>query len=123
MEDNPFGAFWGMIHGDSDGRANPPWLIGEVITIVPLVIQSGEQNLTGTDLLINIQLLEHNRDMTQTAIHGNLVGVPNVDIANGTVYSKAKHHTLLEPGDQVLLLPSDDMQHFVVMCKLAKATT
>jgi len=118
MEDNPYSAFWNVVRADSAERASPSWLLGKVITVQPLVVQCGGQNLSGSDLLCNIQLLKHDRDLKQRNITGELIEPPPIGVVDGTLDSTATHDHLLESGDQVAMLMSGDGQHFVVLCKV-----
>jgi len=123
---------------DIDERTVWPWALGKVISVTPLAIELGGHKLTGNDLLVNYQIIENEEDVTLheidaefTDITGNLSETTdNITVekdyqwlagnlqTHGTLQAAGIFGGVLFPGDQVVLLRSEDGQLFVVLCKV-----
>lgn len=102
---NPYFELIDVIVGQIKGLIKVPFLIGEVISISPLLIKAGDTQLFRKDVLINEMLLTGYKR--------------SFEVNSGTEYDAdltAKEG--LKVRDQVLILASEEMQTYVVVAKL-----
>jgi hypothetical protein len=82
---------------------NPPSiLIGEVTSLTPFKVKTGDLELDNEHLLVADQLLR-----------------PAVSGSPGT-YDYTTIVQTLSVGDSVAILPTEDLQTFIVLCKVVK---
>lgn len=117
MQDNPFSSILGTIRDDAKDRSVGAWRFGKVVSVEPLVVEMGGQNLEGKDLLVNIQLIENEEEIEMP----DTTGILNGEAVEGELRSpSAIFGGVLEAGDQVVLLQPEDGQQYVVLCKVVE---
>lgn len=130
MEENPFSSILNTLRQDADGRSFWPWQLGEVVSVEPLIIRTGDHELQGEDLWVNYQIIENEEEAEFLEILGWLEGAvscPNCgnpfrfDVARGELAVEGIFKGVLHPGDRVVLLAGQEGQHFVVLCRVVSA--
>lgn len=124
-QDNPYSTILNIIRADARENTSAPWRLGAVVSVSPLVVELAGIPLTGQDLLVNPLLLEHSRPI-QAEVSGSLNGstdcetcnMTNFAVTTGALGGFAHWGGALAPGDQVVLLQSQDGQQFVLLCKV-----
>ncbi|WRS27211.1 DUF2577 family protein [Oscillospiraceae bacterium MB08-C2-2] len=117
IQDNPYSTLLGVIRTDSDERKTSSWRLGVIASISPLLVRLGGHLLSGADLRINPSLLGGSRAISISNASSTLGG----ESVSGELAGTAHWSGMLEPGDQVILLPSDDGQQFIILCKVVNA--
>ncbi|MCD3211102.1 DUF2577 domain-containing protein [Clostridium botulinum C/D] len=86
-------------------KNNPPGIeLGNVLSVNPLRIKVGDLLLEKYNLKINIDLLQHSKEVT----------ISNTSITK----DKCTVETILKVGDIVAILPTLDKQTYIVLCKV-----
>lgn len=130
MQEEPFTSILNTVRRDADQRSFWPWQLGEVLSVEPLVIKTGDHKLQGKDLWVNYQIIENQEDARFLEIRGFLEGKSSCencdspfrhDVKTGELEVHGIFGGVLHPGDQVVLLAGAEGQHFVVLCRVVAA--
>lgn len=129
IQENPYSALLKVLRDDADSRRIWPWRFGEVVSVEPLVIETGQNLLSGRELWVNYQLRENQEEVTLSETQGSLNGsvdcevggIGTMSVASGLIHAQGTFHGVLVPGDRVVLLQNEDAQEFVVLCKVVTA--
>lgn len=122
VQENPYSAILSVIRADAMEREVAPWRLGTVASADPLSVQVGELVLTGKELLVNPQLLEHDRQIVgltgalQATGDGEECDFTALAVSSGGLSGQVSG--ILAPKDQVVLLQSGDGQTYIVLCKV-----
>lgn len=103
MIDNPYARLVTIMRAEGSENNPTTYIVGSVTNTSPLRIKVDQIQLDKSDLLINDMLLK---------------GYKRNVIINNTLQTIEIADDYLNAGDKVLLLPSDDNQQFIVVCKL-----
>lgn len=121
MQENPYGAMLREIKGFLNQGETQVFTFGTVLSPAPLRVEVAGQALSGNDLMVNPQLLEHAvKKIELGELKGALIGEPPVSVTDGQLKGKAKLGTVLEAGDLVFLFCLPEGRYFV-MSKVMKA--
>ncbi|WP_085829020.1 DUF2577 domain-containing protein [Clostridium massiliodielmoense] len=86
-------------------KNNPPSITtGQVISVNPIKIKVGDLILERYNLLINEDLLKHSKEVT----------INNTSITK----EECTVETILKTGDTVAILPTLDLQTYIVLAKV-----
>lgn len=86
-------------------KNNPPSIAtGQVISTNPIKVKIGDLILERYNLLINEDLLKHDKEIT----------INNTSITK----EKSTMESNLKNGDMLAILPTNDMQTYIVLCKV-----
>ena len=132
MEENPYSGILNVMRRDAEQRRpKSGWLLGVVQSAAPLAIFCGgmQDPLTGADLRVNYQLRGNAERVTLQEAKGSLTGtvdcekgsITGMEVSSGTLEAAGLFGGVLAPGDLVALLPSEDGQEFLVLCKVVNA--
>lgn len=129
-QENPYAAIVDTMKSVNRGMRRSPWAFGLVVSKSPLVIRYGDQTLSGEDLRVNYHLVPgHREHTTLRGVTGGLDAsvdcpegsITHIDVHGGTVEAEGVFGGVLEAGDRVAMLCSEDQQVFVVLCKVVDA--
>lgn len=121
-QDNPYGTILGVFREDVADRSSHPWSLGSVVTVAPLVIKAGTLTLSGSDLLVNYHLLAQTYNVNLMNAAGSMeLDGEDKQAQAVSLSGPAAIGSPLSPGDRVVLLPSQDRQQFIVLCKVVSA--
>lgn len=126
MESNVYTELIGRLRGDIQLQLPTGYRLGKVIKTDPITINVAGINLSGDDLMINALLLKHPRNVEMNMITGNLSAsvncsegsISSISVTSGSINSVATLDYCLTKGDSVLLLPIEDEQRFIILCKV-----
>lgn len=129
MQENPYSSILRTMREDANEQKSSAWVLGNVMGVAPLVIQYNGMALTGTDLLVNFQLRTNAEAVILSNLTGKLNGtvdctsgsITGMAVTSGNLQAAGVFGGVLAPGDQVVMLRSDDGQQFVVLCKVVSA--
>lgn len=106
-----------------------PMRTGVVVSVSPLVVSTGGITLSGSDLLVNADLLPRTRQVQLTEPEGTIEAMATgaasgtliLDLEEaGVLCTAVEQDGALAVGDRVVLL-SEDNNVFVVLCKVVSA--
>ncbi|MCD3223934.1 DUF2577 domain-containing protein [Clostridium botulinum] len=105
MKKDPYVGIIGIME-EAGKKHNPPSIqLGQVINISPIKIKVGDLILEKYNLLINEDLLKHDRKVTINNY---------ANINNATMHIE----TILNKNDTIAILPTQDRQIYIVLCKV-----
>ncbi len=129
MQDNPYMAMLDGIKQRAQSRTFSPVRTGVMVGVSPLAVNTGGIMLSGTDLLVNFNLLPRIRQLRLTEADGVIDGDAS-GAANGTLIialeetdilcTAVEQNGSLSVGDRVVLL-TEDNNLFVIACKVVGA--
>lgn len=121
-----------MLNGvkkQAQAGAFPPVRTGVVVSVSPLAVNTGGITLSGSDLLVNADLLPRTRQVQLTEPEG-IIEAMATGAASGTLIldleeagilcTAVEQDGALAVGDRVVLI-SEDNNVFVVLCKVVSA--
>ena len=116
MQDNPYNTLIEMMQG---GKVEPAiFMLGEVVSLSPFRVKietpSGSLELDSDDLLIN-DFLNGGQERKYNLSDVTLAGTSSTGSATLTTSGG-----YLKKGDKVALLPSEDKQLYILLCKVVK---
>ncbi|GAB6150759.1 DUF2577 domain-containing protein [Clostridium novyi] len=86
-------------------KSNPPSITtGQVINVNPIKVKVGDLILERYNLLINVDLLKHDKEVT----------INNTSI----IKEKSTIESNLKNGDMLAILPTLDLQTYIVLAKV-----
>lgn len=106
IQDNPYSAIINVFRGDTEQRQFNRWITATVTSVSPLKVSFFGQTLYGRDILVNSQLLAGAQKGTAQNADGSF---------------EVTLDSVLAAGDTVVLLPDNEGQRFVVLCKAVQA--
>ena len=123
MEDNPYVKFLGAMRDEARGQMPEVYRFGTVESVAPLTISTSGILLSKDDLLINAGITERTETISMSETSGDLAGTINGNsstfyISGGNMSTTASIELSLTKGDNVLLIPIDDNQKFIILCKV-----
>lgn len=126
MQDNPYMAMLDGIRQRAQAGTFSPVRTGVVVGVSPLAVNTGGITLSGTDLLVNFNLLPRIRQLRLTEADGVIDGDAS-GAANGTlsielqemdiVCTAAEQYGALSVGNRVVLI-TEDNNVFIVLCRV-----
>ena len=117
MEDNPYLRLAGLLDG---GTAPAGLTFGKVTSAAPLKVLVGGNTMEGGELLCNAALV------TKTVkVGGELAGNGSVGDSSGTASlalegELERKDAAWRVGEQLLMLPIEDAQRYVIICKVVE---
>lgn len=130
QQSNPYSDILRVMNSTYDKRRRAGWAIGLVTSTDPLIIKYADNDLTGSDLLVNYHLVPGHREQTtiqNTAgtLNGSVdctVGsITKMSVSSGAISGRGIFGGVLEAGDHVAMLCAEDQQTFIVLCKVVDA--
>lgn len=115
MEDNPYSKLIGMMRRQGKKAVPLTFSTGIVLSVSPLSVQIGGLTMSGSELLVNPQLLPgyirkaHMTDVRPPDPPGEFTCLAELTDAE------------IKSGDTVAVLTLDGGQQFIVLCKVVSA--
>lgn len=120
MKNEPYEKFINMFRQEGSSYNPPQMRLGTVVSVTPLVIKTGELQLTKEDILVNSNITDISVDFTldNTKANGNACegSISSIEIPNGTMKLKS----ILKENDVVALQPISDCQTWIILCKVVR---
>lgn len=125
--EDPYAGILNTVRGVNKRMARAAWGLGVVTSKSPLKIRYCDHELAGGDLRVNYHLVPgHKEKTTLRNVSGTLGAlvdcehgsITKMDVSSGTLESAGVFGGVLEVGDQVAMLCSEDQQTYIVLCKV-----
>ena len=105
---NPYTRLLELMQKNGAALNPPSILLGEVISVSPLVISVGDTEVDNDNIYIADYLLE---DYSRLI---NLLNIPTI----GTVETTMKYTNTFAAGDLLAVLPTIDEQTYIILCRV-----
>ncbi len=123
MNSDPFQEMLRLMGRAVEQGKTCPVRTGVILSLSPLVIQTGDLLLDSNDLLIDPNLLARNSDISATAVSGtadlSLEGANGTAVSNDSFTLTAHVPCELSVGDSVVMITPDG-ETFIVLCRVVK---
>ena len=135
---NPYTGLLDIIQKQGKKYNTPPVCIGKVVSTQPLQVKTGELTLEKEELLVSDLLLNGYKRHAQIVSSGELTSSTQATLGGTGEASFATHNhkisasynlsgiadivfeSNLKNGDLVALLPTENRQTYIVLCKVVK---
>lgn len=120
MSDNPFHNLLAAM--ESSGSPAQGLVLGTVTSSAPLKVLVGGNTQERADLMCNAGLVdgEETEVVTRLTGAGSIAGSTSSisGVADFTLSGKLARRDVIKRGDRLLLLPIEDNQRYIILCKV-----